>query len=71
MPPGPEGGSLSHVKQVRTVAVGVDPVALDAWAFSLFGMGPGEGPEFLRLAEEMGLGLADFNAVSPVTVVTD
>ena len=71
MDTGPEGGSLSHVKQVRTVAVGVDPVALDAWAMSLFGARSGELPEFLRLAEGMGLGQADFNAVSPVTIVTD
>jgi uncharacterized protein (DUF362 family) len=71
MDTGPEGGSLSHVKQVQTVAVGVDPVAMDAWAFSLFGAMPGELPEFLSLAEDMGLGHADFNAMSPVTIVTD
>ena len=69
MDTGPEGGSLSHVKQVRTVAVGVDPVALDAWAFSLFGALPRELPEFLSLAEDMGLGHADLNAVAPVTIV--
>jgi uncharacterized protein (DUF362 family) len=70
MDTGPEGGSLSHVQQLRMVAAGVDPVALDAWAFSLFGKGPEDLPEFISLAEEMGLGKADYNALSPVTIMT-
>jgi hypothetical protein len=47
----------------------VDPVALDAWAFSLFGLGPDETPIGLVLAEEMGLGQSDFRALAPVEIV--
>lgn len=71
MDTGPEGGSLSHVQQLRMVAAGVDPVALDAWAFSLFGKRLEDLPEFFRIAEEMGLGQADYSALSPVTIMTD
>jgi uncharacterized protein (DUF362 family) len=66
---GPQGGSLSDVQQVGAVAVGVDPVALDAWAFSLFGVGLEGLPSSLRLAEEMGLGRADLYTRAPVEIV--
>lgn len=65
---GPEGGSLADVKPVRTLAAGVDPVALDAWACSLFG--PAPPPRSLHLAAEMGLGQLDFAALAPVEVTT-
>lgn len=65
---GPEGGSLGDVKPVRTLAAGVDPVALDAWACSLFG--PAPPPPSLHLAAEMGLGQLDFAALAPVEVTT-
>jgi uncharacterized protein (DUF362 family) len=64
---GPQGGSLADVKPVRTLAAGVDPVALDAWACSLFG--PASLPANLRLAAEMGLGSLDYAALAPVEVV--
>lgn len=64
---GPVGGSLDDVKPVRTVAAGVDPVALDAWACSLFG--GGALPENLHLAAAMGLGQVDFAALAPVEIV--
>ncbi len=41
------------------VAVGVDPVALDAWTYSLWGVGPNDLPELFDLAEGFGLGRAD------------
>ncbi len=64
---GPQGGSLADVKPVRTLAAGLDPVALDAWACSLF---PGAPlPGCLRLAAEMGLGRTDFATLTPVEVV--
>ena len=64
---GPSGGSTDDVKPVRAVAAGVDPVALDAWACSLFA---GQSlPENLHIAEKMGLGRIDFSALSPVEVV--
>jgi uncharacterized protein (DUF362 family) len=67
---GPQGGSLRDVNTMNTVAAGVDPVALDAWAFHLFGSDPQRLSESLLLAEEMGLGKADFRALSPVEIVT-
>jgi uncharacterized protein (DUF362 family) len=64
---GPVGGSLDDVKPVRTIAAGVDPVALDAWACTLFGSSvlPGN----LSLAEAMGLGKIDFASLAPVEIV--
>jgi len=70
MSSGPQGGSLSDVQQVGAVAAGVDPVALDAWAFSLFGVGLDGLPESLRLVEDMGLGQAELYTRAPVEIVT-
>ena len=71
METGPQGGSLSVVKNVGAVAAGVDPLALDAWAFSLFGVGPDTLPESLLIGERMGLGNPDYEALSPVEIITD
>ncbi|HEY3447151.1 MAG TPA: DUF362 domain-containing protein [Myxococcales bacterium] len=63
---GPDGGNPVDVKPMGVMAAGFDPVALDAWAFSLF---PGvQLPQNLHLAQEMGLGRIDFAALSPVEV---
>ncbi|KAA0253511.1 DUF362 domain-containing protein [Acidobacteria bacterium ACD] len=64
---GPVGGSLDDVKPVRAVAAGLDPVALDAWACSLFAGQPLPGN--LHLAASMGLGQVDFTALGPVEVL--
>jgi uncharacterized protein (DUF362 family) len=37
---GPSGGSLSDVKQLDTLVAGTDPVAVDAYATTLFGLAP-------------------------------
>lgn len=66
MDSGPEGGSLSSVKQVNTIAAGFDPVALDSWACGLLESTPGIKPEFLRLAEEFGLGTSDYRSLQPI-----
>lgn len=64
---GPVGGNPNDVKQVRTVAAGLDPVALDAWAMSFF---PGPAPANLALAAAMGLGTVDWRSLTPVELVT-
>jgi len=64
---GPAGGGLDDVKPVRTIAAGFDPVALDAWACSLFDGDPLPGS--LGLAAAMGLGTTDYRALSPVELV--
>ena len=69
MAKGPRGGNLDDVKALNTVAVGTDPVALDAWAYSLFDTPKDDLPESLALAEGMGLGQADFRALSPVEIL--
>ena len=64
---GPSGGSIDDVKPMRTIAAGVDPVALDAWAFTLF---PDKRvPENLRIAEGMGLGHVNFDALKPEQII--
>lgn len=66
MQSGPDGGNPADVKPTGAMAAGFDPVALDAWAFSLF---PGVPlPGNLRIAQEMGLGTVDFKALDPVVV---
>ncbi|MDJ0763508.1 MAG: DUF362 domain-containing protein [Myxococcota bacterium] len=70
MEAGPQGGDINSVKQVGAVAVGVDPVALDAWAFSLFDVGLDALPDHFRLTQEMGLGQADFKSLGPVELIT-
>jgi uncharacterized protein (DUF362 family) len=65
---GPAGGNPNDVKPVRTIAAGIDPVALDAWAFHLF---PNQvPPPSLGYAAEMGLGRVDYAALSPVEITS-
>jgi uncharacterized protein (DUF362 family) len=65
---GPAGGNPNDVKPVRTIAAGIDPVALDAWAFHLF---PNQvAPASLGYAAEMGLGRVDYAALSPVEITS-
>jgi uncharacterized protein (DUF362 family) len=65
---GPAGGNPADVKPVRTIAAGIDPVALDAWALHLF---PQQAPPpSLRFAAELGLGRLDYAALSPVEITS-
>jgi uncharacterized protein (DUF362 family) len=56
---GPTGGSLSDVSTEDTIIAGLDEVALDAYALQFLGLKAEDVP-FLRLAEERGLGVADW-----------
>jgi uncharacterized protein (DUF362 family) len=62
---GPQGGSLSDVKRVEAVAVGVDPVLCDAWGAVLLGLDP-RSLGFIAAAEKAGLGLADPRQVKEI-----
>jgi uncharacterized protein (DUF362 family) len=63
---GPDGGNRGDVKQEGALAAGFDPVALDAWAYSLF---PAVAlPKNLHLAQQLGLGTIDFRSLDPVEV---
>jgi uncharacterized protein (DUF362 family) len=55
---GPQGGSLSDVKALGAVAVGTDPVLLDAWGARQLGVDP-RTLGFIAEAERRALGKAD------------
>jgi uncharacterized protein (DUF362 family) len=55
---GPQGGSLADVKKLDTVIAGVDPVAIDSFGATLFGM-KGSDLGYVRLGHERGLGQMD------------
>ncbi len=59
---GPQGGRVSDTELRKTVAASVDPVAVDAFAASLFPVEPRELP-YLDLARERGLGEPDLTKV--------
>jgi uncharacterized protein (DUF362 family) len=62
---GPAGAGIGAVKQVGAIAAGFDPVALDAWAGTIFGFGLEDLPPYIGYAQEMGLGTADFRNLNP------
>ena len=66
---GPSGGNLADVKRLNTVAMGLDPVALDAWAAEQVGF-RAEQIEYIQLAQQRGMGTADFRSLSPVELST-
>jgi len=57
---GPQGGSLSDVKKLDTVIVGVDQVAVDSFGATLFGM-KGSDLEYVNIGDKMGLGTMDIS----------
>jgi uncharacterized protein (DUF362 family) len=57
---GPQGGSLSDVKKMDTVIVGVDQVAVDSFGATLFGM-KGSDLEYVKIADKYGLGTMDIS----------
>ncbi|HSA96779.1 MAG TPA: DUF362 domain-containing protein [Acidobacteriota bacterium] len=59
---GPQGGRPSDTEVRKTVVAGTDPVAVDAWACSLFGVEPRDLP-YLGLAKARGLGEFDLGKV--------
>ncbi|HET7317962.1 MAG TPA: DUF362 domain-containing protein [Nitrospirota bacterium] len=59
---GPQGGSLEDVKKLDTVIAGVDPVAIDSFGATLFGM-KGSDLGYVRLGHERGLGQMDLSKV--------
>ena len=58
---GPQGGSLKDVEVRNTIAASRDPVRIDAFGASLFGIKP-EELKFLKIAESRGLGSIDFKS---------
>ncbi len=60
---GPQGGSLSDVKRLDTVIAGIDPVAVDSFGATLFGMKGGD-LGYVRIGAEMGLGRMDIEKMT-------
>jgi uncharacterized protein (DUF362 family) len=67
---GPQGGSLKYVKRLNTIAVGGDPVAIDAMGATLFGLVP-EEMEHLHIAAKRGLGRMDLGKLRIKEVTTN
>lgn len=57
---GPTGGDPSNVKPGNAVVAGVDPVAMDAWAFEHLLERGVDYPRYLYKAEEKGSGVVDY-----------
>jgi uncharacterized protein (DUF362 family) len=52
---GPKGGNLGDVKKLDTIIAGTDPVAVDAYGTTLFGMKASD-LDCIKLADRLGLG---------------
>jgi uncharacterized protein (DUF362 family) len=64
---GPQGGNIDDAKDMHQVIASIDPVAVDAYGATLIGVQP-EAVEYLKLAAERGLGVAQWDRVSHVEV---
>ncbi len=58
---GPQGGSLADVKKMDTIIAGFDPVAIDSFGATLFGM-KGSDLGYVKLGDKLGLGRMDLSA---------
>ncbi|TAL39659.1 MAG: DUF362 domain-containing protein [Spirochaetes bacterium] len=52
---GPNGGEAADIRETKTIVMGTNPVTVDAWAVTLFGMQPG-AIGYLALAGREGMG---------------
>ena len=59
---GPTGGNLEDVRQMDTLIAGVDVVATDSYAATLFGM-QADDLAYIRAATKMGLGRSDLGGL--------
>jgi uncharacterized protein (DUF362 family) len=59
---GPQGGSLADVRKLDTIVVGFDPVALDSYGATLFGM-KGSDLGYVTLGHKLGLGQMDLRKI--------
>jgi len=64
---GPTGGSLADLRETRTLIVGTDQVAVDAFGATLLGKTAADLP-FIAKAEALGAGTADYRALLPIEV---
>ncbi len=60
---GPQGGSLADVKQLDTVIAGINPVSIDAYGTTLFGL-TGADIGYVREGARRGLGVMDLGRLN-------
>jgi len=63
---GPTGGNLDDVTLKKCVAVGTDPVAVDSFGATLFGLDP-KILQYLTVANQRGLGEIDLKKINILT----
>jgi len=64
---GPNGGTPDDVKLTKQVIVSTDPVAVDSYGATLFGL-TGQDLDYVRIGHEMGLGEMDLSKVEMKTI---
>jgi uncharacterized protein (DUF362 family) len=64
---GPQGGNIDDAKDVYQVVASLDPVAADAYGATLIGVAPST-VDYLHLAAQRGLGIAEWDRVAHVEV---
>ena len=64
---GPTGGSLSDLKPTRTMIVGTDPVAVDAFGVTLLGRQASDLP-YIAKAAAAGAGTASYELLNPIRI---
>ena len=62
---GPIGGNLEDVARRDSVIAGVDPVAIDAFGATLFGIEPME-ISYVAEGQKRGLGTSDYASLKPI-----
>jgi uncharacterized protein (DUF362 family) len=60
---GPQGGNINDVRLMKTIAAGIDPVAIDAFGATLLGLRMEQLP-YLAIAQKRGLGRMDFEKMN-------
>lgn len=63
---GPSGGKIEYVRPVNQVVAGVDPVAIDAYGATLFGLQPAD-IGYITKAHELGLGEMELKKIKILT----
>jgi len=59
---GPQGGKIKDVREMNTIVAGTDPVAVDAYGATLFGISARDVPHIMHAAK-LGLGESDLKKV--------
>jgi uncharacterized protein (DUF362 family) len=64
---GPQGGNLEDVELHKTVIAGTDPVAIDAYGATFFGLDPDQVP-YIGMAHQRGVGNKNFTELNVETI---